>query len=71
MFYNKLKLLCENKGVTMQAMEEACDFGSGITSKWKQGKGAPSLASLRKLASYFNCDIHELVDAALGEEEQQ
>ena len=59
-FYEKLKKVCDEKGVSMYAVENATGMSKGSSAKWKTS--SPKTETLEKIADYF----HVSVDYLLG-----
>lgn len=50
--YERLKILCKDKGVSISKMEEDNGIPKGNSNKWRTSE--PRAAMLFKLAEYFN-----------------
>ena len=59
----KIKALCEQKGITVSKLEKECGLGNATI--WHWDKVSPKVASVQKVADYFNIPICEL----LGDED--
>lgn len=66
MFYERLKLLCDNKGIKLTNLIQELGMSSGNMNKWKKG-GVPKGSTLSKLADYFNVSV----DYLIGKTEEQ
>lgn len=67
MFYDKYAQLCKRRGVSMSAAAVEAGLSRSLVTKWKTNKvDVPSPDVLKKLSSYFNMPVSEL----LGEEEK-
>lgn len=60
--YEIVRSLCQEKGITIAALERTLDFGNGTIRKW--GATIPSGDRLSKVADYFNVSV----DFLLGRE---
>lgn len=66
MFYERLKLLCDNKGIKLTNLIQELGMSSGNMNKWKKGV-VPKGSTLSKLADYFNVSV----DYLIGKTEEQ
>jgi len=55
MIYDKIKLLCVNKRMSICTLEKKVGLSNGAVGKWRES--SPSLDSLRKVAKYFDVPI--------------
>lgn len=62
MIYEKIKEICERKGVSVASVEKEAGLKNGAISKWN--KSMPLAANLCSVAKVLNVNIEEL----LGEE---
>ena len=60
MFYERLKLLCEEKGIKLTNLIQELGMSSGNMNKWKNGV-IPKGNTLSKLADYFNVSVDYLI----------
>ena len=51
--YERIKLLCAQKGITIKKLESDLGFGSASIKKWEK-TSSPSVDKILKVASYFN-----------------
>ena len=56
--YNKIKILCKEKGTSVHAMEKELGFGGGTISRWKNSK--PGLEKILKIANYLDVSVEFL-----------
>lgn len=59
MIYDKIKLLCKERGVSVTFVEKQARLSNGAISKWNTAN--PSAKSLSKVAEVLNCTIDELL----------
>lgn len=64
MFWENLKLLCAQKGVSPNAMAEELSISSGSITNWKRGI-MPRETALQKIADYFNVTVQELTQSKI------
>ena len=57
--YEIVQGLCQEKGITIAALERALDFGNGTIRKWD--KTIPSGDRLSKVADYFDVSVDYLL----------
>lgn len=60
MFYERLKLLCAEKGIKLTNLIQELGMSSGNMNKWKNGV-VPKGNTLSKLADYFNVSVDYLI----------
>ena len=60
MFYERLKLLCAEKGIKLTNLIQELGMSSGNMNKWKNGV-IPKGNTLSKLADYFNVSVDYLI----------
>ena len=63
MFYDRLKAICDEKGLKVTPTVKAAGIGVGNISSWKSGV-EPKYPTLRKLSDYLDVPI----EALTGEE---
>ena len=67
-FYDRYVILCKEKGVAPSTAAVDAGISKSLVTKWKTNNvDVPSADVLKKLSSYFNIPVSEL----LGEEEQK
>lgn len=59
MVVDNIRRLCEQKGVSIYALERATGIGNGVIAKWS--KHNPRIDQLVRVADYFNCTVDDLV----------
>lgn len=57
--YETIFQLCENKNISITALENKLGLGRGLIGKWKNGT-SPNLEKLQKIADYFHVTIDYL-----------
>ena len=62
-FCEKLQMLRNSRGLTQEELAEKLYVSRTAVSKWESGRGYPSIASLKELASFFNVTLDGLVCA--------
>lgn len=55
MIYERIKQLCDVKGISVSSLEKELGFGNGTIYKWRSS--SPSVENLQKVASYFKKPI--------------
>ncbi|WP_438466072.1 helix-turn-helix domain-containing protein [Streptococcus pluranimalium] len=61
MFSQKLKELRTTNNLSQKQIAEKMNISQQAYSKWESGKNSPSLATLEKVANFFNLSIEELL----------
>ncbi|HGD1056919.1 TPA: helix-turn-helix domain-containing protein [Streptococcus agalactiae] len=61
MFSKKLKELRINNKLSQKQIAEQMNISQQAYAKWERGKNSPSLATLEKVANFFNLSIEELL----------
>lgn len=56
---DKIKNLCQNKGVSIPELEKACGLGTRTIYRWDITK--PAVDKVKAVADYFGCTIDDLV----------
>lgn len=59
MILKKIKELCEQKGISINALEKALGFGNATIRGW--GTSSPTVEKLKKVADYFGVSIESLI----------
>lgn len=65
--YNKIKILCKEKGTSVHAMEKELGFGGGTISRWKNSN--PGIEKILKIANYLNVSVEFLTDFKANEKD--
>ena len=52
---SKIKKLCEERGLSLYALEKALDFGNGTIARWDTKR--PSVDKIAKVARFFDKTI--------------
>ena len=60
-FADKLKRIRDEKSLSQQELAQRIFVSRSAVAKWEQGRGFPSVASLRYIAAVFGVTIDELV----------
>ena len=56
-FYEKLEILCRNRGITVTALANELGYSSSAGTTWKKSKGLPRNSTIKKVADYFDVPI--------------
>ena len=62
--YNKIRILCEKKGVSITRVEKETGLSNGAIGKWKDS--TPTVEKLKKVADYFGVTVDELITEQEG-----
>ena len=60
-FHEKLQELRKKKGLTQEELAEALFVSRTAVSKWEQGRGYPSIDSLKAISKFYGVTIDELL----------
>ena len=60
MFFERLYLLCENKGIKPNTVAKAIGVSTAIATKWKNGT-IPNGETLTNIADYLDCSVDYLL----------
>ena len=60
-FANNLKMLREEKGLTLRGLAEELDISKSALHQYENAMADPSLTSIKKIAAYFHEDINWLI----------
>ncbi len=61
---SRIKELCRQKGISMNALESDLGFGKGYISKL--GKSTPNVLKIQKIADYFDVTVDYLMTGEEG-----
>lgn len=57
--YEKIRILANEKKMSIRQLEEALGFGNGVINRWR--KNTPGSDKLKKVADYFDVSIDYLL----------
>ena len=60
-FNEKLQELRKSRSLTQEELAEVLFVSRTAISKWEQGRGYPSLDSLKEISRFFSVSIDELI----------
>ena len=60
----KIEKMCEERGITICALEWTLGFGRCTISKWRNS--SPSVENLKKVADYLGVSIDDLLEDGKG-----
>ena len=60
-FNEKLQELRKSRSMTQEELAEALFVSRTAISKWEQGRGYPSLDSLKEISRFFSVSIDDLI----------
>ncbi len=58
--YEKVKSLCDERGISIRKLEIELGIGNGIIGRWKHSK--PNAERIKSVADYFNVSVNSLLD---------
>ena len=59
MILKNIKRLCEQRNLTLAALERETGIGNGVIARW--GNGMPRVDLLKRVADYFGCTVDDLL----------
>lgn len=59
MFFENVKRLCAERGISFMRLEKELGFGHGAVGKW--AKNSPSVNKAAKVAAFFGVTVDELL----------
>lgn len=59
MIYNKIRRLCEERGISVRELGRACKLGFRSIENWKDS--SPTVSNLKAVADYFGVTVDELL----------
>lgn len=59
MLLDNVKSLCDQRGISVWALEKAIGAGNGTIGKWDTG--SPRVETIKKVADYFGVTVDELL----------
>lgn len=62
MFYEKVKSLCYQKGISITELAINIGLSRGITTRWKNGS-IPHPSTIKAIAEYFNVSVDCLLES--------
>jgi transcriptional regulator with XRE-family HTH domain len=60
MIYDKVKVLCADRGISVASLEKALGMGNGTIGSWNDS--SPGFHSIAKVAKYFDVPLEYFVD---------
>lgn len=60
----KVEALCKQKGITISRLEKECGLGNATIRKWDTH--SPTIATVQKVAEYFEIPLCELIGDGNG-----
>ena len=67
MLFDNISRLCEEKGISIFALEKAAGLGNGTIRLWKES--SPKVNNLKSVADYLGTTIDELMKEPFDEKE--
>ncbi len=58
MIYDKIKKICEEKGISVGSVEKQAGLGNGTISKWN--KSNPTIDNLQAVANVLKVNVNKL-----------
>lgn len=58
-FYDRLKKICDEKGISMFSVQQGLGLSSSSTTYWKKGQ-SPRISTLKQIADYLDIPLYRL-----------
>jgi len=65
--YENVKRLCDERNVSVWALEKACGIANGAIGKWNGKSAAPRVDTLSAIADYFGVTVDALLKSRDGQ----
>ena len=59
--FEKIEALCKERGFTISKLEELAGIGNGVLGRLKTSTKSPTIATLEKVATFFEIDVKDLL----------
>lgn len=66
MLYDNVKRICEEKGISILALEKAVNFSRSSICKWNENE--PGIRKVQKVADYLGVPIEALLEDEIEKE---
>ena len=60
MIYERIKVLCEKKGISICSLEKQAGLGNGVIRGWK--KSSPTVSNLQEVAKVLKVKVSKLLE---------
>ncbi len=60
MIQDFVRTLCEERNISIHALEKQCEIGNGTIGRWNKDV-EPSISTLRKIAEFFGINMSDLM----------
>ena len=67
MLYERIKSLCEKKGISIMECERRADLGNGVIGSWRTA--SPRLTSIQAVAKALGVNVSDLLEECTHESE--
>lgn len=61
MLYENIKRLCEERKISIWALERELGIGNGVIGKWGSKNASPRVETVKTIADYFGVSIDYLL----------
>ena len=61
MIYENVKRLCDERNISIWALERACGIANGAIGKWNGRIKAPRIDTVKAIADYFGVTVDALL----------
>lgn len=59
MIYDRIKVICRQKGISVTQVEKKAGLSNGAISKWN--KASPTVENLQSVAKVLGCSVDDLL----------
>lgn len=63
-----IRYLRKQRELTQSELAKHLGLGKGVISTYEDGKAEPKISTLRSMARFFGCDIHQLIEEQLSKD---
>lgn len=67
MIYENVKRLCDERNISIWALERACGIANGAIGKWNGSINAPRIDTVKAIADYFGVTVDALLSGDKSE----
>lgn len=64
--YENVKRLCDERNISIWALERACGIANGAIGKWNGSINAPRIDTVKAIADYFGVTVDALLKSSDG-----
>lgn len=61
MILDNIARLCDERKISICALERETGIGNGVIGKWRDGARSPRVDTVKRIADYFGITVDELL----------